>query len=148
MRERRSHPLAKVPDVARADGQERRKVRVERHVDRARVLLVQRRDDRLRHCHGRQARDEELVPPRLREAHAREERGLDVAREHERRPDARRVVLVVELVAQGLVQRDERGLGGVVVRYKEWSESVIRLAVSTSAYTCEPFQPSLQRKTW
>lgn len=40
-----------------------------------------------------------------------------MAWEYERRPDAGRFVLVVELVAQGLVQRDESGLGSIVVGY-------------------------------
>ena len=54
-------PLCEVPQIAGEDVKKWYEVRVERHVQHARVLFIQRRDDRLRDVNGREAREEELV---------------------------------------------------------------------------------------
>lgn len=101
--------MSKVPEEARQEGQKRREVRVEGQVDRPGVLVVQRSYDCFCDSDGLQARHEEAVQPVLGEAHGREERRHNVPRYHEGCADGGGLVLVIELVAQRLVQRDERG---------------------------------------
>ena len=55
---RDTYPLREIPQKARQQRQYGYKVRIEWQIDRARMLFVQRCDDRFRYRHWRKARDE------------------------------------------------------------------------------------------
>lgn len=114
----RTHPLRKVAQEAREERQQRDKVRVERQVDRARVLLVQRCDDRLRDHDWGQAGNEEPVEPVLRQADGGEQRRENMSGDKQGGADTRRAVLVVQLVPERLVQGDEGGFRSIVVGWE------------------------------
>ena len=110
-----AYPLSEIPDVAGTHVQQRDEMRVERHVQHTRVLLVERCNDRLGHVHGHEAREEEPVQERGRVPDGREERCQHMSGDDKCCADARRVVYMVEFIPQGFMQRDQRSLGSVVV---------------------------------
>lgn len=100
-------------------------MRVERQEDRARMLLVQRSDDRLYDRDRGQGGEEELEEAVVRERDGGEERGLDVPGEDERGADGGGAVGVIEFVAQGFVQGDDGCFGGAVVRCNQACQYVL-----------------------